>query len=210
MILRKLCLLISICCLASSAQTAAGDNSIYELPALQLSDQSGHAFRLASRQGQPYLLGLFYASCQQACPVQIALLKHLQKFLLQQGRPQPAVLLISFDPEHDDLAHLQALADRQHLPTGLFSLARVESGDLGMLAGALGISWHQRADGEFQHNTRISWIDAQGHVLRQFSEEDLMHTESVNFIIQALGGQALHCPSQVSAVNQALCQDQPR
>ena len=184
--------LLSLCVtlLIITAQ-ALPTSSLYTLPPLQLSDQDGQRFSFASRAGHPYLLAMFYASCTQACPMQIASLRHLQKFLIHQGRPQPEVLLISFDSRHDTTSRLHQLATERHLQAPLFTLARVEEGDLGMLAAVLGISWHRRADGQFQHTSKIVLIDAQGDQLDTFDDDELMQIDVINRVMTNIGGQAL-------------------
>ncbi len=188
--------LLSLCVtlLIITAQ-ALSSPSLYTLPPLQLSDQDGQGFSFASRAGHPYLLAMFYASCTQACPMQIASLRHLQKSLIHQGRPQPEVLLISFDSRHDTTARLHQLATERHLQAPLFTLARVEKGDLGMLAAVLGISWHRRADGQFQHTSKIVLIDAQGQQLDTFDDDELMQIDVINRLMTSIGAQPLPAPA---------------
>jgi len=87
------------------------------------------------------------------------------------GAPLP-VLLVSFDPAHDDVAMLRKLAAEHHVQAPLFRLARPEQGDEGMLAGVLGIAYRPLPGGGYSHNVVVALLDARGRVLATTEASD--------------------------------------
>ncbi len=146
-----------------SSRVAA--DSVYAIPALTLRDQQGQLFDFASLRGRPRLVGMFYGSCQMACPLEIEYLKHLQYAAAESAGKLIPVLLVSFDPARDDLAMLRKVAGEHHVRPPAFRLARAERGDEGMLAGVLDIAYRQLPGGGFSHNVRVSLLDAQGRIM---------------------------------------------
>lgn len=127
-------------------------------------------------RGQPVVIGMFYASCQVVCPLQIETLKHLQRAL---PRPPP-VLLISFDPVHDDVAHLHAVAAEHRVSSpALFRLTRLERGDLDSLGAVLGISWRELPVAGFSHNVVFNLLDAQGRLVARTDKLDGLNADFV-------------------------------
>lgn len=140
-------------------------DSVYAIPALTLRDQQGQRFDFASLRGEPRLVGMFYGSCQMACPLEIEYLKHLQHAVAASSGKSIPVLLVSFDPARDDVAMLRKVAGEHHVQPPSFRLARAERGDEGMLAGVLGIAYRQLPGGGFSHNFKVSLLDPQGRIM---------------------------------------------
>ncbi len=158
--------LLSFVAVASSPPSSrVVADSVYAIPMLTLRDQQGQLFDFASLRGKPRLVGMFYGSCQMACPLEIEYLKHLQRVVAAGSGKSISVLLVSFDPARDDLAMLRKVAGEHHVWPPAFRLARTERGDEGMLAGVLGIAYRQLPGGGFSHNVRVSLLDAQGRIV---------------------------------------------
>jgi protein SCO1/2 len=157
-------MLVSLGVVASPPSRLVAD-SVYAIPALTLRDQQGQLFDFASQRGEPRLVGMFYGTCQMACPLEIEYLKHLQHAVAASSGSSIPVLLVSFDPDRDDLAMLRKVAGEHHLRPPAFRLARAERGDEGMLAGVLDIAYRQLPGGGFSHNVRVSLLDAQGRIV---------------------------------------------
>jgi protein SCO1/2 len=137
--------------------------SIYRIPALTLRDQRGEVFSFASLRGKPRLVGMFYGSCTMACPLEIESLKHIEH-ALSESKAVP-VVLVSFDPAHDDIANLRKVAAEHHVEAPLFRLSRPEQGDEGMLAGVLGIAYRPLPGGGFEHNVVVALLDHEGRIV---------------------------------------------
>ena len=150
---------------AASAPSSLPATSIYRIPPLTLMNQNGQTFTFASLAGKPRLLGMFYASCQMACPVEIETLKQVEHQVVKAGGQPIPVLLVTFDPAHDDLAAPKKAAAQHHVSAPEFQLSRALSGDIGMLGGVLGVSWRPLPGGGFQHNVVVALLDRAGRII---------------------------------------------
>ncbi|MHB1617801.1 MAG: SCO family protein [Metallibacterium sp.] len=160
--------LLGTCTLVTAAASAPASlpaTSVYRIPPLTLMNQDGRTFTFASLAGKPRLLGMFYASCQMACPVEIETLKRVEDQVVKAGGQPIPVLLVTFDPAHDDLAALKKTAAEHHVSAPEFQLSRALSGDIGMLGGVLGVSWRPLPGGGFQHNVVVALLDRAGRII---------------------------------------------
>lgn len=71
-----------------------------------LSDHRGQTLGPEQLKGQWSLLFFGYTSCPDICPTTLSLLGRVQVQLREQGRQTPRVLMVSVDPERDDLRKL--------------------------------------------------------------------------------------------------------
>ncbi len=140
-------------------------NSLYRIPPIALVDQVGHSFSLASLAGEPRLIGMFYASCHMMCPLEIELIKAMEKTVAEAGGAPIPVVLVSFDTAHDNVAALARTADDHDVKAPGFELTRAEKGDVGMLGGVLGVAWRAAPGGGFQHNVVVALLDRQGRIV---------------------------------------------
>lgn len=148
---------------APPAAAPLPENSIYRIPALTLRDQSGEVFAFASLRGEARLVGMFYGSCKLACPLEIESLKGIEHAL--SGHKPVPVVLVSFDPAHDDIPMLRHVAAEHHVEAPLFRLSRPEQGDEGMLAGVLGVAYRPLPGGGFEHNVVVALLDEDGRIV---------------------------------------------
>ncbi len=163
------------------------ERSVYRIPALTLRDQQGDVFSFASLRGKPRLVGMFYGSCRMVCPLEIESLKRIERALRRQGGAPVAVVLVSFDPAHDDVAMLRKVAAGHHVQAPLFRLARPEQGDEGMLAGVLGIAYRPLPGGGYSHNVVVALLDAEGRIR---ATTDALGTPDPAFVQAILAVQA--------------------
>lgn len=152
---------------AAAAPSAWPADSLYRLPAMELVDQTGSPLPLTALAGHPYLIGMFYGSCHEMCPLEIEQTKALQQRLVRQRAGSIRVVLVSFDPQNDTVGQLRHLAGMHRLTAPGFRLARLDHGDTGMLGGVLGISWRALPAGGFSHNALVSLVDAAGRIVAQ-------------------------------------------
>ena len=78
---------------------------------LQLIDQNGHAFTLASLQGKPLIVTFVAAHCTDACPLINAQFQQADQ-LFAQRHLAVRLLTVTLDPEHDPPAVMRDLARR--------------------------------------------------------------------------------------------------
>lgn len=155
--------------LTSGSWAATPTDSIYQLQ-IQLTTQSDTAIGLDAFRQHPVLISMFYGSCPHTCPLLISRIKRLESRLPESARQNLRVVLVSFDPERDTASALSALAQRHRVDATRWMLASASAHDVRQLAAVLGIRYRRLPDGEFNHSTIISLLDAEGRILQQTSK----------------------------------------
>lgn len=166
--------LLALAAFAGAANTpcAAAElpgDSVYRVDAA-LIDQSGTPHRFADSAGAARLVTMFYASCGYVCPLLIEQIRRIEARLDDAERARLHVLLISLDPERDTPQALAELAVRRKLDTARWTLAQPAAADLRKLSAVLGVQYRKRDDGEFNHSSVITLLDAEGRVLAQTAQ----------------------------------------
>lgn len=141
-------------------------DSLYQLD-IPLTDQTGRRFALRDLRGRPQLVAMFYTSCRYVCPLIIDTLKATEHALPEALQPRVSVLVVSFDPERDDVAALATVAHKRLLDASRWRLARTDAAHVRELAAALDIQYRRLEDGEFNHASKLSLLDAEGRLVRQ-------------------------------------------
>lgn len=172
----------------SNAATPAGwpSDSVYHLDAALL-DQDGHALPFASTAGRPRLVTMFYTSCTFVCPLIIDTLRKTENELSADERTGLDVLMVSFDPDIDTPAVLKGVADKRHLDTPRWRLARAAAPDVRRIAAVLGIQYRQLQNHEFSHSSVLVLLDAQGRIVARSERLGEADPEFVAAIKRVLG-----------------------
>jgi len=135
-------------------------------PALQLTDQDGRPFSLATLAGRPVLVFFGYTHCPDVCPATVGI---IDAALVQAG-PGPRVVFVSIDPERDDAAAMKSYL--RYLPpayTGLTgSPAAVRAN-----ATAWGVQYAKQDTFNgtgygMAHTADVFLVDAQGRLRAHF------------------------------------------
>ena len=169
--MRHLAVMLALLCAAGVAPAAAPvipEDSLYQL-AMPLADQAGRPATLDLARGHPVMVTMFYGSCPHVCPMLISTLQRLERELPDASRARLRVLMVSLDPQRDTPAKLSEVAARHGVDLARWTLARAEPQDVRRLAAALNIQYRQLPDGEFNHSTVITLLDAQGRIQKQTS-----------------------------------------
>lgn len=139
-------------------------DSLYRL-SVPLKDHQGRQFDWRALAGRPLLVTMFYGDCNAACPIIIENLRRTVDTL----KPAPgklAVLMVSLDPVYDTPGSLAILAASHKLDPGIFRLAvAANETHTRAMAGALQVRYRAVTNGEINHTTRVSLLDASGSVL---------------------------------------------
>ena len=158
----SLALVASICAMPAHAADLPGD-SVYHLD-VPLVDQDGVGFKFADGHGKPRVVSMFYTSCRYVCPLIIDTLLKTERALPEAERGKLEVLLVSIDPDKDTPEALKRVADKRHLDTPRWRLARTDKAHVRRLAAVLGIQYKQLEDREFSHSSALVLLDAQGRI----------------------------------------------
>jgi len=156
-------------------------NSLYQTP-LTLSDQTGKRFTLLSLRGRPIIVGMFYASCTDVCPLTINVAEQTRRAASVPGHQQFSVLMISFDPAHDSVAKLANIMHMHQLDSSHWRLARPEAGDVDTFAATLGVAFRARKNGDFTHNAVLVLLDSNGRIVSRTSNAQTLDQTFVDAI----------------------------
>ncbi len=137
--------------------------TIYDLE-VPLQDQAGRTVKLDLYRGHPVLISMFYGSCPAACPLLISDLKNIVATIPESTRADLRVLLVSFDPDGDNVAHLQELITAHGVDQTRWTMARTDPDRVRELAAVLGIKYRKLPDGSFNHSSVVTLLDRQGRI----------------------------------------------
>lgn len=140
----------------------AQDGSIYPLTTA-LETQAGEKQPLSLAKGHPVIIAMFFARCTSACPILIRDVKKIEAALEPDVRAQVRVLLVSFDFARDDPGALTKLATEHAVDPTRWTFARARDDEATReLAGALGVKYRRLENGDYNHSSVITALDAQG------------------------------------------------
>lgn len=136
--------------------------SIYVLDSA-LTDQDGRAAKLNAFRGHPVIISMFYTSCPHACPMLINHVKAIEAKLDEKTRADVRVLLVSFDPEHDNADALKSVIARHKLDASRWTLTVASEENAREIGAVLGIKYRSD-DGNFRHSSVITVLDREGRI----------------------------------------------
>jgi protein SCO1/2 len=108
---------------------------------------------------------MFYARCPRACPLLIEDVRALEARLPQADREDLRVLLVSLDPDNDTPEAMARVIERRGVDGARWVLARPRAQDVRPIAALLGISYRPGGDGEMDHSSILTLVDADGRVV---------------------------------------------
>jgi protein SCO1/2 len=144
---------------------APSGDSIYAA-GLALQDQTGRRVGLDVFRGHPVLIAMFYGTCRDACPLLLADLHRIERALPPAARADLRVVLVTLDPRRDTPAALGALARAHGVDPSRWRLLQPAGDDaVRTIAALLGVRYRRLADGNFNHSSLITLLDAAGAVV---------------------------------------------
>ena len=153
------------CCVQVPPGTPLSDNSLFHLDSTWTND-AARPLKLASFQGRPHVVTMFFSSCAYACPILVHDMKRIEAALPENIRTNVGFILISFDTDRDTPPVLAEFRARHELPAN-WTLLRGDTDDVLELAALLGIKFKKDARGDFAHSNVISLLDSNGEILLQ-------------------------------------------
>jgi protein SCO1/2 len=155
------------CCVTTDVKLAAPftTRSLYQLEA-KWNNDAGQPVSLAALRGRPVVLTMFFAHCENACPILVSQMKALREKLPADARAKTKFVLVSFDSERDTSAALKAYREHMALDAG-WTLLHGEPAEVQELAMLLGVKYKQDARGQFSHSNLITVLNVEGEVAHQ-------------------------------------------
>ncbi len=150
-------------CAEEPAASAPSSKSIYQVDAV-LTDDSGKPARLASLQGQPVVLAMFFSHCEYACPIIVQDMRRIESALAKGAKARFA--LVSFDSERDTPEVLSAYRKRANLGAE-WTLLRGNPADIRTIAAVLGVNYVKDSKGQFSHSNLITVLNPSGEIVYQ-------------------------------------------
>ena len=131
-------------------------------PPLQLTDQDGRPFDLASLRGRPVLVFFGYTHCPDVCPTNLADVRDALKLI--DG--EVGVVFVTIDPARDDAAAMKQYVD--YYQAGYIGLTGTDD-EIRAAAGAWGVSYARvesdSASGyAMAHTADTFLVDAEGRL----------------------------------------------
>ena len=135
-------------------------------PPLELTDQDGQPFTLASQRGRPVLAFFGYTHCPDVCPVTVGVVNEV----LAAVGEGPRAVFTSIDPERDDPAAMKSYLT--YLPKGYVGLSGTPV-EVRRNADQWGVKYAKIEQGSaagyaMAHTADIFLVDAQGMLRAHF------------------------------------------
>jgi protein SCO1/2 len=147
------------------AVLAAADPAVKPAPAIELTDEHGQPFTLASLTGRPVLVFFGYTHCPDVCPATVGVIDQA----LAAAGPGPRVVFVSIDPERDDVAAMASYL--KYLPTAYTGLTGTPA-QIRQTADAWGVQYAKQLSSAggyaMAHTADVFLVDAQGRIRTRF------------------------------------------
>lgn len=144
------------------------------LPATPLTLTGGESLVLGPDQGHPVALSFLYTTCPmpEYCPAVVTKLQALQQGLTSY--PDPRVVAVTIDPEHDTLDVLERFAGEAGADPAHWRFARAEGGVLKDLAARAALpiltAEEDEKDAEIAHGLRLLVLDGAGRLIERYDD----------------------------------------
>ena len=145
-------------------------------PDTTLIDQAGAALSLADWRGSAVAVTFIYVRCPlpQFCPLLDRRFAEVQRLIAQDAtlRDRARLLSVSFDPDADTPARLQAHAEKLHADPAIWRFATAPRDVVDKFAATFGVSVIREADSTITHNMRTVVIGPDGRVVSVYEGSD--------------------------------------
>lgn len=155
----------------SSAWTDPADRTPFHLD-YTLTDQDGHAVKLADLRGKPMAVTFFFTRCPlpTMCPLIVTTAAKLQEELAEAGLGEDVrLVLISYDPKHDTPAAMKTYGEDRGLAFTNAAMLVPRGEDLRNLIHEFQIGVQYYTDGSIGHFIEMIVIDREGRFVRDYT-----------------------------------------
>lgn len=160
-------------------------------PDTTLIDQQGQPFSLTTWRGAAVAVTFIYIRCPlpQFCPMLDRRFAEAQRAIAADAtlEDRARLLSVSFDPDADTPAQLQAHADKLSADPAIWRFATAPREVVDRFAASFGVNVIREADQTITHNMRTTVIGPDGQVRRVFEGGDWTAADLVDELRRALG-----------------------
>ncbi len=146
---------------AAPAAAAMPGDSLYQLP-VHFETAAGEHLLLSQYRGQPIVVTMFYGTCKSVCPLLAQSINATAAALPAGMRDKVHFVMVTLDPARDSMAELSRFATQHKLASPQIEVVRTDDEGVRLLAAALGIRYRQLPDGNFNHTSLLTALDADG------------------------------------------------
>jgi cytochrome oxidase Cu insertion factor (SCO1/SenC/PrrC family) len=171
----------------SNTESAARDSVAGQadcLPNLNLLDQYGQPFSLASLRGRPVLFDFFYTSCPGPCLVLTARMRSVAERLGDNLGSKASFVSVTVDPEHDHPAQLLAYAKEQGAERKGWVFLTGTPPQIDELMARFKLIRQRESDGSVDHVLEFFLVGPDGHLRFQYLASEV-HSERIAADIEA-------------------------
>lgn len=135
-------------------------------------DRNGRTVRLSDYRGKPLVISMIYTLCPIICATTTRSLTALKLSQSAFGVDSFGVLTIGFDTENDTPEAMDMFAQRMEVDLKNWDFVSSDAETIKKISKDLGFTFFQNDEGDFNHITQTTFVDAQGKVYRQIYGEE--------------------------------------
>lgn len=149
-------------------QVARQPRPLPEFVLRDATDRASTMHQWLASDGRVQIIDFVYTRCQTVCTSLGSTYQQLQRQLIESGlQDKVGLLSISFDPAADSALALREYADRMHMEPQVWRIATLASpADRQRLLDTFGIMVVPAGSGEFEHNSALHIVSADGRLVR--------------------------------------------
>lgn len=159
-------------------------------PETALVDQTGRGFSLADWRGSAAAVTFIYVRCPlpQYCPLLDRRFAEVQRLIIEDEtlRARARLLSVSFDPDADTPARLQAHAAKLHANADIWRFATAPREVVDRFAATFGVNVIREQDSTITHNMRTAVIGPDGRVVSVHEGSDWTAAQIADDLRRAL------------------------
>jgi protein SCO1 len=152
---------------AHHAHVEAGEHTGHSIYNLESSwwDQHGETRTLGSLGGRVQVMAMVYTHCAYTCPQILMDMKRMEAQLAETLPGGVGFVLVSIDPERDDVERLSYFAESTRLDPARWTLLGGSDGDVLELATLLGIKYRRDSEVDFSHSNSMLVLNPAGEIV---------------------------------------------
>jgi len=177
--------LVLVCCVWLQACNR-GEAKLVVMPNVQVVDNHGRPFSLASLRGKLVLIDFVHVGCPSVCTSLTSKFGEIADGLGAELGSKVVLVSMTNDPEHDGPQQLLELAKSSDADLSGWFFVTGKSSDVNRVIRAFGLNNDPLPDGSPNHITRVFLLGRDGHAIREYAGMTMNSQQIVSQIREAL------------------------